>query len=73
MDQQQDITDFQSRFNGPFPFPSDGVLVGIPSASFEEEMQTMITFAGGQIDLGPSTTRTCTSGGATTSRRRAST
>jgi hypothetical protein len=52
MDQQQDVTDFQSRFNGPFPFASDGVLVGVPSASFEEEMQTMITFAGGRISLG---------------------
>jgi hypothetical protein len=51
MGQQQDITDFQSRFNGPFPFGTDGVLVGRPSASFEEEMQTMITFAGGSIDL----------------------
>jgi Peptidase family M1 domain len=51
MDQQQDITDFQSRFNGPFPFTSDGVLVGVPPASFEEEMQTMITFAGGRIGL----------------------
>ena len=30
MDQQQDITDFQSLFNGPFPFTSDGVLVGTP-------------------------------------------
>lgn len=52
MNQQQDITAFQSQFNGPFPFRSNGVLVGTPSASFEEEMQTMITFAGGQIDLG---------------------
>jgi hypothetical protein len=51
MKQQQDITDFQSRFNGRFPFRTDGVLVGVPSASFEEEMQTMITFAGGRIDL----------------------
>ena len=51
MRQQQDITDFQSTFNGPFPFRTNGVLVGRPSASFEEEMQTMITFAGGQIDL----------------------
>ena len=51
MDQQQDITDFQSRFNGRFPFASDGVLVGVPPASFEEEMQTMITFAGGRIGL----------------------
>ena len=30
MNQQQDITDFQSRFNGPFPFRTDGVLVGVP-------------------------------------------
>jgi aminopeptidase N len=52
MGQQQDITDFQSTFNGPFPFASDGVLVGVPSASFEEEMQTMITFNGGRISLG---------------------
>jgi hypothetical protein len=51
MRQQPNITDFQSRFNGPFPFHSDGVLIGRPNASFEEEMQTMITFAGGRIDL----------------------
>src|SRR5215472_6706088 len=51
MDQQQDITDFQSQFNGPFPFDTDGVVVGTPNASFEEEMQTMITFAGGTIGL----------------------
>jgi hypothetical protein len=50
MNQQQDITDFESQFNGPFPFASDGVVVGAPDASFEEEMQTMITFAGGKID-----------------------
>jgi hypothetical protein len=52
MRQQQDITDFQSQFNGRFPFRTNGVLVGRPSASFEEEMQTMITFAGGAIGLG---------------------
>jgi hypothetical protein len=51
MDQQQDITDFQSQFNGRFPFTSNGVLVGVPEAGFEEEMQTMITFEGGQIGL----------------------
>ncbi len=51
MDQQQDITDFEAQFNGPFPFSSNGVVVGTPSASFEEEMQTMITFAGGGIGL----------------------
>jgi aminopeptidase N len=52
MNQQQDITNFESQFNGPFPFTSDGIIIGTPEASFEEEMQTMITFAGGQIDLG---------------------
>jgi hypothetical protein len=52
MNQQQDITDFESQFNGPFPFTSDGIIIGTPDASFEEEMQTMITFAGGKIDLG---------------------
>jgi hypothetical protein len=50
MNQQQDITDFEAQYNGPFPFASDGVVVGAPAASFEEEMQTMITFAGGEID-----------------------
>ncbi|HET6209498.1 MAG TPA: M1 family aminopeptidase [Jatrophihabitans sp.] len=51
MAQQQDITSFQSQFNGPFPFHSDGVLIGTPDAGFEEEMQTMIAFASGTIDL----------------------
>jgi Peptidase family M1 domain len=50
MNKQPNITRFESRFNGRYPFSSDGVVVGRPSASFEEEMQTMITFAGGQID-----------------------
>jgi hypothetical protein len=50
MNKQPDITRFESRFNGRYPFTSDGVVVGRPSASFEEEMQTMITFAGGEID-----------------------
>jgi aminopeptidase N len=48
--QQEDITNFESQFNGSYPFTSDGVIVGTPSASFEEEMQTMITFQGGQTD-----------------------
>jgi hypothetical protein len=51
MDMQEDIVAFQSMFNGPFPFTTDGVIVGVPSASFEEEMQSKITFAGGTIDL----------------------
>jgi aminopeptidase N len=50
MDKQPDITRFESMFSGRYPFTSDGVVVGRPSASFEEEMQTMITFAGGEID-----------------------
>jgi hypothetical protein len=50
MSMQPDITAFEATFNGPFPFASDGVVVGRPSASFEEEMATMITFAGGEID-----------------------
>jgi hypothetical protein len=52
IDLQDDITTFQEKFNGPFPFSADGVIVGIPSASFEEEMQTKITFAGGSISTG---------------------
>jgi hypothetical protein len=48
--QQEDITNFESLFNGDYPFTSAGVIVGTPSASFEEEMQTMITFAGGRTD-----------------------
>ena len=51
MAKQQDITNFQSHFNGPFPFRSDGVLIGTPDAGFEEEMESMITFASGSIDL----------------------
>jgi hypothetical protein len=47
---QQGITEFESQFSGSYPFTSDGVVVGTPNASFEEEMQTMITFAGGFID-----------------------
>ena len=50
MDRQEDITRFESQFSGPFPFTSDGVIIGTPPASFEEEMQTMIAFADGVID-----------------------
>ena len=50
MNKQEDITNFESLFNGTYPFTSDGVVVGRPSASFEEEMETMITFSGGEID-----------------------
>jgi Peptidase family M1 domain len=49
MDNQEDIVNFQTIFNGPWPMTTDGVVVGTPSASFEEEMQGKITFAGGSI------------------------
>jgi hypothetical protein len=49
INQQPDITRFESSFNGPFPFSSDGVLVGRPKAGFEEEMEGMITFEGGVV------------------------
>ena len=52
MNMQQNITEFESQFNGTFPFTSDGVVIGTPPASFEEEMQTMITFARETIDTG---------------------
>jgi hypothetical protein len=50
MDMQPDITAFESQFNGPYPFTSDGIVIGTPSVSFDEEMQTMIAFSGGVID-----------------------
>ncbi len=50
MNLQQNITEFESQFSGSYPFTSDGVVIGTPDASFEEEMQTMITFAGGSIN-----------------------
>jgi len=51
MDMQESVLNFQSGFNGPFPFTTDGVVIGVPNAGFEEEMQTKITFANGTIDL----------------------
>ena len=71
MKMQEDIMNFQTQFNGPFPFNANGVIIGLPTVSFAEEMQTKITFQGGRISLGTLTTRTCTSGGATTSPRTA--
>jgi hypothetical protein len=51
MDMQESVLDFQTAFNGPFPFTTDGVVIGVPNAGFEEEMQTKITFANEAIDL----------------------
>jgi aminopeptidase N len=50
MNMQPDITAFESQFNGSFPFVSDGIIIGTPDASFDEEMEGMIAFAGGVID-----------------------
>ncbi|HWK29711.1 MAG TPA: M1 family aminopeptidase [Solirubrobacter sp.] len=55
MDQQEDITHFQEQFSGPFPFNANGIVVALPSASFEEEMQTKIVFVGGSIGSNAST------------------
>ena len=49
MDQQEAITHFQEQFSGPFPFNANGIVVALPDASFEEEMQTKIVFVGGTI------------------------
>lgn len=51
MDMQENALNFETAFNGAFPFTTDGVIVGIPNAGFEEEMQTKITFANQSIDL----------------------
>jgi hypothetical protein len=52
MDRQPDITRFEAGFNGAYPFSSAGVLLGLPDAGFDEEMEGMITFAAGVIDTG---------------------
>jgi hypothetical protein len=44
MDMQPDITAFESQFNGPLPFASDGIIIGTPDASFDEEMEGMAEF-----------------------------
>jgi hypothetical protein len=51
MDMQEAVLNFQSAFNGAYPFTTDGVVIGVPNAGFEEEMQTKITFANEFIDL----------------------
>jgi aminopeptidase N len=50
MNLQQNITEFESQFNGAYPVTSDGIIIDTPTVSFDEEMQTMIAFSGGQID-----------------------
>jgi hypothetical protein len=54
--EQPAITRFEEQFTGPFPYASDGVVAGAPSArSSEEEMASMMVFPGnglGLVDLG---------------------
>ncbi|HEY3953526.1 MAG TPA: M1 family aminopeptidase [Streptosporangiaceae bacterium] len=41
---QQNITQWESQFNGPYTFTSDGIVIGTPRVdSGQEEMQTMIS------------------------------
>lgn len=47
LDHQEEFTHFQEQFNGPYPFTTDGAVVGVPGASFQEEMQGKVTFNGG--------------------------
>jgi hypothetical protein len=50
MRMQPEITRFESRFTGPYPFSSEGIIIGTPAAGFDEEMETMIAFSAGEID-----------------------
>ena len=50
MNTQEQVTEYESRFNGPFPFTSDGSLIGTPVVELgQEEMQSMISFTEGKI------------------------
>jgi hypothetical protein len=49
---QPEITEYESNWGGPFPFGTDGVLVGDShEVGFEEEMQSMIAFTDGEVEL----------------------
>ena len=49
MHMQEEITHFQERYNGAFPFNANGIVIALPNASFQEEMQTKIVFVNGSI------------------------
>lgn len=52
IDTQPEITEFESRWGGPFPFASDGSLVGTSTEfTSDEEMQTMISFSASTVEL----------------------
>jgi hypothetical protein len=46
-EQQPGVTEFQSQFAGAFPFTSNGLIIGLPTVSFADEMQTKITIPSG--------------------------
>jgi Peptidase family M1 domain len=47
----EDVTAFQERFSGPYPFTSNGIVVGI-NRTFAEEMQTKIAINNGRVSRG---------------------
>lgn len=49
LDRQEEFSDFLAEFNGPFPFSSDGAIVGVDETGFEEEMQGRITFTESEV------------------------
>lgn len=49
--QQQNVTEYQTQFNGAYPFTSDGALIGTPHLGQAEEMQTMSAFTSSQTDM----------------------
>jgi aminopeptidase N len=52
MNTQEQVTEYESRFNGPFPFTSDGSLIGTADVALgQEEMQSMISFTEGKIPV----------------------
>jgi hypothetical protein len=49
MDMQPDITAFESQFNGPFPFASDGIIIGTPARFDAALRQLQRTYGGSSI------------------------
>jgi hypothetical protein len=47
----EEVTEFQERFSGPYPFTSNGIVVGINN-TFAEEMQTKIAINRGRVRAG---------------------
>ncbi|HEX5609481.1 MAG TPA: M1 family aminopeptidase [Solirubrobacterales bacterium] len=47
----EEVTAFQERFSGPYPFTANGIVVGI-NRTFAEEMQTKIAINNGRVRRG---------------------